>query len=88
MLCQVYKSTRQQEMYLYVERCVGLQHVPQALLVRFGEPQEVMILKLDKTRQLARVDIVQVRHAIQEQGYFLQMPPSAAELLAGRADRG
>ena len=88
LLCQVYRSPRQQEMYLYVDRSVGLQHVPAALLTRFGTPEEVMILKLESSRQLARVDVQQVRQSIQEQGYFLQLPPSAAELLAARADRG
>jgi uncharacterized protein YcgL (UPF0745 family) len=88
MLCQVYKSPRQQEMYLYVAMSSGLQRVPEALLARFGEPLKVMILKLDADQQLARVDTAQVRQAIEEQGFFLQMPPSAAELLAASADRG
>jgi uncharacterized protein YcgL (UPF0745 family) len=88
MLCQVYSSPRQQEMYLYVEMSVGLEQVPAALLTRFGEPQAVMILKLDESRQLARVDAAQVRQSIREQGFFLQMPPTTAELLAARADRG
>lgn len=87
MLCQVYKSPRQQEMYLYVEMSSGLEQVPEALMARFGEPEKVMILQLDEQRQLARVDAGQVRRDISEQGYFLQMPPSAADLLAARVDR-
>ena len=87
MLCQIYKSPQQQEMYLYVEMSVGLQRVPEALLARFGEPEQVMILKLDAERQLARADAEQVRQSIREQGFFLQMPPGAADLLAAQADR-
>jgi uncharacterized protein YcgL (UPF0745 family) len=87
MLCQVYKSPRKQEAYLYVEMSEGLERVPQALLAQFGEPVEVMILKLDENRRLARVDAALVRQSIREQGFFLQLPPSAAELAAARADR-
>ena len=56
MLCQVYKSPRQEYMYLYVEMNAGLQHVPEALLASFGEPEKVMLLHLDGERKLARVD--------------------------------
>ena len=86
MLCQIYKSPKQHEMYLYVEMSVGLQKVPEALLARFGEPEKVMILQLDQERKLARVDAAQVSQSIREQGFFLQMPAGAAELLAARPE--
>ncbi|MCZ6829640.1 MAG: YcgL domain-containing protein, partial [Gammaproteobacteria bacterium] len=53
---------------------------------RFGEPEKVMILQLDQERKLARVDAAQVSQSIREQGFFLQMPAGAAELLAARPD--
>ena len=80
MLCQVYKSPRREEMYLYVEKSRGLTGVPEALLARFGEPQPVMLLHLDGKRRLARADVDEVRDRIQEQGYYLQMPPGPDEL--------
>ena len=86
MLCQVYRSPRRQETYLYVEKSQGLAHVPEALLAQFGAPEEVMILLLDESRKLARVDAARVRESIRDQGFFLQLPPSPAELLAGSAD--
>ena len=87
MLCQLYKSPRQAEMYLYVELSIGLEHVPAPLLARFGEPEKLMILLLDETRKLARVDAAEVRRQIQVQGYFLQMPPTTAQLLAANNAR-
>ncbi len=87
MLCQVYKSPIQEYMYLYVEKSTGLQRVPEALLARFGEPEKVMMLLLDADRRLARVDAEQVRQSIREQGFFLQLPPTAAESLDANADR-
>jgi len=62
-------------MYLYVEKSVGLEQVPAALLQRFGEPEQVMLLLLGSGRKLARVDAEQVEASIREQGFFLQMPP-------------
>jgi uncharacterized protein YcgL (UPF0745 family) len=87
MLCQLYKSPRQAEMYLYVELSVGLEHVPPPLLARFGEPEKLMVLQLDEKRKLARVEASEVRRQIRDQGYFLQMPPTTAQLLAAYSAR-
>jgi uncharacterized protein len=81
LLCQVFKSPRKQEMYLYVDKARGLVDVPEVLMTQFGEPQAVMTLLLDPQRKLARADIAEVLADIAEKGYYLQMPPTAAELL-------
>ena len=80
-LCQIFKSSRQAEMYLYVDREKGLERVPAALLSKFGEPVEVMTLVLTPERKLARVSAADVLESISAHGFFLQMPPSAEELL-------
>ena len=80
-LCQIFRSSRKAEMYLYVDKARGLADVPEPLLQQFGDPQEVMTLLLSAERKLARVDAAEVLRCIGEQGFFLQMPPSAAELL-------
>ena len=81
LLCQVFKSPRKPEMYLYVEKAHGLVDVPEVLMTQFGEPEAVMILMLDSQRKLARADIVEVLADIAEKGFYLQMPPTAAQLL-------
>ncbi len=80
-LCEIYRSPRKAEMYLYVDKQVGLARVPDSLLARFGEPEPLMTLLLDPDRKLARVRAVEVLEKIEQEGFFLQMPPSAAELL-------
>jgi uncharacterized protein YcgL (UPF0745 family) len=80
-IVQVYKSPRREEMYLYVDKARGLVDLPEALLARFGEPQPVMILPLSGGRKLARADAAEVLAAIEENGFYLQMPPSLEELL-------
>lgn len=87
LLCQVFRSPRREEMYLYVEKSRGLADVPEALLARFGEPSPVMLLELTPQRKLARASVTEVMDSIREQGYYLQMPPTPAEL-ARRESRG
>ncbi len=67
-------------MYLYVDREAGLEEVPEALLGQFGEPQSVMTLVLTPERKLARADVAEVLARIEEDGFYLQMPPTPAQL--------
>jgi len=81
MLCQIFKSKRNPEMYLYVEKTNGLKDIPAALLQRFGEPEALMIVLLDANKKLARANCVQVLQEITDNGFYLQMPPTTAQLL-------
>lgn len=74
-ICSVYLSTRKDEMYLYVEKRDQLNKVPEALLEMFGTPKLVMDIPLTVDRKLARVDTEKVLAGIEDQGYYLQMPP-------------
>ncbi|WP_116364251.1 YcgL domain-containing protein [Parahaliea mediterranea] len=80
-LCEIFRSSRKAEMYLYVDRATGLAEVPEALLKQFGEPVSVMILLLEPGRKLARADAAEVLANIERQGFYLQMPPTDAQLL-------
>jgi uncharacterized protein len=82
ILCQIFRSSRKQEMYLYVNEARGLVDVPDALLAQFGEPVPVMLLQLTPERKLARADTALVLASIEAQGFYLQMPPTAAELMS------
>ncbi|MDR0780838.1 MAG: YcgL domain-containing protein [Pseudomonadales bacterium] len=75
VLCTVYGSRHEADLYLYVERREGLARVPEALLARFGPPREVLTFALHPTRTLARAKAVDVLAAIRERGYYLQLPP-------------
>ena len=67
-------------MYLYVDKTEGLESVPDALLGRFGKPVELMVLLLAPGKKLARANIDEVISQISKNGFYLQMPPTAAEL--------
>ncbi len=80
LLCQVYRSPRRAEMYLYVDMERGLVDVPEPLLASFGEPEKALSLLLTPDRKLARADAAEVLAAIQQQGFYLQLPPTPEEL--------
>ncbi|WP_251979039.1 YcgL domain-containing protein [Salinicola avicenniae] len=76
LICEVVKSARHDEMYLYLDKAQGMSPVPEALRERFGRPLPVMTLLLRPERPLARVDVVKVIATIRAQGFYLQMPPA------------
>lgn len=81
LLCEIFKSPRREEMYLYVEKARGLVDVPEVLLERFGKPVSAMTLILDESRPLARADAAEVIAAIDAKGFYLQMPSAREEYL-------
>lgn len=81
LLCEVFKSPRKDEMYLYVDKRRGLEDVPEALLERFGQPVSALTLILTPDKPLARTGGVEVMAAIEEKGFYLQMPPAKEDYL-------
>ena len=77
---EIFKSHKKEEMYLYVEQKNRLKSVPEDLLATFGQTESVMVLLLTKDKKLARVTASDVLAAIEDPGYFLQMPPSPEAL--------
>jgi len=80
IICQIYKSSRREETYLYVDKARDLEDVPEALMKRFGKPQPLMVVVLEKGKKLARAEVRDVMQQITATGYYLQMPPTAAQL--------
>lgn len=76
LLCEILKSSRKDEMYLYIDKQKGLSSVPDTLMDTFGKPVPVLTMILTADKKLARVNAADVMEAIQEQGFYLQMPPA------------
>jgi uncharacterized protein len=74
-ICQIYRSPKEEGMYLYVKKEEGLTKVPEELLRLFGKPQAAMVLLLTPEKKLARVNVNKVIEDLNEQGFYLQMPP-------------
>ena len=80
-LCSIYRSPKEEGMYLYVDKDNDLASVPEALLKRFGQPELAITLLLTPDKKLARADVAKVLEAIEEQGFYLQMPPRPDEIM-------
>ena len=79
IICQIYRSVKEEGMYLYVIKEEGLTRVPPELLTLFGKPQPAMVLLLTPEKKLARVSIEKVAESLMAQGFYLQMPPPIEE---------
>ena len=97
MHCDIYRSSKKSEMYLYIARpqypndadvIDPLHAVPADLRQAFGRATFVMHLELTPERRLARVPVQEVLLAFEQQGYFLQLPPEGLINLAAPAPEG
>ena len=85
MFCSIYKSSKKDEMYLYIARPEAteneaeavnpLEVLPEAMRVAFGRATFVMDLELTESRKLARVNVLHVIDSIETKGFFIQVPP-------------
>lgn len=76
IVCDIFASRYKNEMYLYVARAEGTERVPDELLERLGALRLVTTLLLKHDLKLARADVAEVLRRLDQQGYYLQMPPS------------
>ena len=68
-------------MYLYVDKRKGLTPFLRRCLQRLESPVAVFTMILTADKKLARVNVDDVRAAIDEQGFYLQMPPAKEDYL-------
>ncbi|MTD39496.1 hypothetical protein GIX45_12910 [Erwinia sp. CPCC 100877] len=81
MFCAIYRSSKRDQTYLYVEKKDDFSRVPQDLMQGFGTPVFAMLLPLDGSKKLANAEIEKVKQSLSEQGYYLQLPPPPESLL-------
>ncbi|MGR8980838.1 MAG: YcgL domain-containing protein [Gammaproteobacteria bacterium] len=79
MQCFVYKSLKKRDIYLYVTHKDDFSRVPEVLVHSLGRLELVIDLQLSPERKLAQVKAAKVMASLNEQGYFLQLPPTTLE---------
>ncbi|MGR9782095.1 YcgL domain-containing protein, partial [Escherichia coli] len=52
MFCVIYRSTKREQTYLYVEKKDDFSRVPDELMRSFGTPQMAMLLPLDGRKNI------------------------------------
>ena len=84
--CIVYRSAKREETYLYLEASRSLDELPGELAASFGRAVKVMSLDLRPDTRLAVADTRAVLAALEDPGYFLQLPPAVPveELISRR----
>jgi len=81
MFCAIYRSTKQDQTYLYIEKKDDFSRVPADLMARFGKPVLSMLLPLNGSKKLASADINKVKQDLRDQGFYLQLPPPIENLM-------
>lgn len=81
LICEIFKSPRKDEMYLYVDKTEGMERVPEALLEVFGRPVSVTTMLITPEKKLARAEADKVMKEIRANGFYLQMPPAKDDYL-------
>lgn len=66
---------------IFMSKKDDFSRVPAELMQGFGKPQLAMLLPLDGTKKLANADLTKVKAALEEQGFYLQVPPPIESLL-------
>ena len=86
MNCFVYRSNKKMGMYLYLVEKDNFKAVPESLLKLLGEIKFSFEFDLSEDRKLVKAEAIEVVRLMEENGYFLQMPPPKSELLGQRAN--
>ena len=81
MNCFVYRSEKKQGMFLYLSKKDDFEWVPESLLKLLGETTYSFEFDLSKDRKMVKVNAKEVIKVMDENGYFLQMPPPKSDLL-------
>ena len=81
MLCAIYKSPKKAQTYLFVNKRDDFSSVPEVLMKTFGTPNLVTLINLATKEKLAMADLEKVKKNLEQQGFYLQLPPPQEDLL-------
>ena len=81
---RVYKGKRYPDAYLFVATDEDLSRVPDKLLQRMGNLSVALEMELTGSQSLARVSADIVISAIDQRGFYLQLPPAADQFTVKR----
>lgn len=72
--CDVYKSVKKDETYVFIPTSASLSELPDELLKVLGQAEMIMALELTAEKKMARGTASVIMESIEEQGFHLQMP--------------
>lgn len=75
-IVDIYRSGKKEGLYLYVKSGQDLKDLPEVLLKQFGKAEKSMTIVITPDKKLARADAAEVLQKIEDQSFYLQMPPT------------
>ncbi|MBR7887906.1 YcgL domain-containing protein [Marinomonas sp. A79] len=81
LIVEVFRSSKHDGMYLYVEKKIGLKDIPEDLMSRFGKGVSAMTMLLTPESKLARANAQSVIEGLRDKGFYLQLPPAKDDYL-------
>ncbi len=82
--CDIFKSAKQPDTYLYLPVGKDQAQLPEGLLALLGEITPFLTIDVHPQRHLAQAKADEVLKAIQDNGFYLQMAPD--KILAEQAE--
>ena len=79
--CHVYRSKYKTGMYIYLTEKDNFDIIPDDLRKRLGKLDFSFSFTLTESKKLMRYDTKEVIKQLQENGFFLQMPPPESNFL-------
>lgn len=85
--CHIYRSSKKEELYLFLATEDDFECVPAEVMQGFGKPQKAMVLELGPDSKMARSNPVEVLANLKQRGFHLQMPPAPHERVDAQLTR-
>jgi uncharacterized protein YcgL (UPF0745 family) len=79
--CYIYRSSKKDELYLFIAEEDDFECVPEEVMKAFGAPKKAMELELTPETKMARSKPAEIIANLKERGFHLQMPPPTHELV-------
>ena len=78
--CDIYRCANKAGTYLYLQADLTAEDLTDGLRTLLGELTQFLCLELNESSKLAQADTTSVLAALNDHGYFLQMPPGSQQL--------
>ena len=75
MKCSIYRGKRKEDHYVYLPEAGNFDAIPDKIKRLMGEFVLAMELEISEESKLANSDPKEILDRIEEQGFFLQIPP-------------
>lgn len=81
MQCYIYRSEKKKGSYIFLNKKDNFEVIPEKLLQLLGTPTFSFDFELEPDKKLIQNDSTAVMKHLQDNGYFLHLPPGGKQLI-------